>query len=264
MLCPMPYTTIFESTKNRITTVTLNCPDRRNALDDVMMRELTDVFTSVNRNTNSRVLIITGSGAAFCAGMDLAYLQKYAQLGQAENLEDARNLSRMLQLLHGLKKHAIAMVNGPALGGGCGLVSACDFVFSAKDKGKLGVPEVRLGFVPAVILLYLIKRMGEGAAREFVLRGDILDSNVAKTKGLVTEVVDDNQLVSTVYGFAEMLARTTSPSSVTLTKDLLVRFHEMNEKDALEYAANLNSLSRKTEDFKKGIDSFLKKEKLEW
>ncbi|MBI1807243.1 MAG: enoyl-CoA hydratase/isomerase family protein [Ignavibacteria bacterium] len=260
----MNYTTLTESTENRITTITLNCSDRRNALDDVMIKEISDAFASANRNSSSRIVVLTGEGSSFCAGMDLAYLQRCTQLGQAENLEDARNLSRMLQLIHGLKKPVIAMVNGPALGGGCGLASACDFVFAAKEKARLGAPEVRLGFLPAVILLYLIKRMGEGAAREFVLRGDILDATAAKVKGLVSEVVEDNELSSTVYAFAETLARTTSSSSITLTKDLFVRFHEMSEKDALEYAANLNSLTRKTEDFKKGIDSFLKKETLEW
>jgi methylglutaconyl-CoA hydratase len=196
--------------------------------------------------------------------MDLDYLQKYSQLGHEENLEDAHNLMKMLQLIYNLRKPVIAMVNGPALGGGCGIAAACDFVFAGKEKAKLGVPEARLGFIPAIILVYLIKRMGEGAAREFTLRGDILDAATAKTRGLVTEVIEDDQLKPKVYEFAKTLARTTSPASITLTKDLFNRFNEMNVKDAMEYAANLNALVRKTEDFKKGIDSFLKKEKLEW
>ncbi len=260
----MDYTSLLYSTENRIATITLNHPERRNALDDVMIKELSDVLTSVNRNTQSRVVVITGAGSAFCAGMDLDYLQKYSQMGHGENLEDAHNLMKMLQLIYNLRKPVIAMVNGPALGGGCGIAAACDFVFAGKEKAKLGVPEVRLGFIPAVILVYLIKRMGEGAAREFTLRGDILDAATAKEKGLVTEVIENDQLKPKVYEFAETLARTTSPASLTLTKDLFNRFNEMNVKDAMEYAANLNALVRKTEDFKKGIDSFLKKEKLEW
>jgi methylglutaconyl-CoA hydratase len=260
----MDYTSLLYSAENRIATITLNHPERRNALDDVMIKELSDVLTSVNRNTQSRVVVITGAGSAFCAGMDLDYLQKYSQLGHEENLEDAHNLMKMLQLIYNLRKPVIAMVNGPALGGGCGIAAACDFVFAGKEKAKLGVPEARLGFIPAIILVYLIKRMGEGAAREFTLRGDILDAATAKTRGLVTEVIEDDQLKPKVYEFAKTLARTTSPASITLTKDLFNRFNEMNVKDAMEYAANLNALVRKTEDFKKGIDSFLKKEKLEW
>ena len=260
----MDYTSLLYSAENRIATITLNHPERRNALDDVMIKELSDVLTSVNRNTQSRVVVITGAVSAFCAGMDLDYLQKYSQLGHEENLEDAHNLMKMLQLIYNLRKPVIAMVNGPALGGGCGIAAACDFVFAGKEKAKLGVPEARLGFIPAIILVYLIKRMGEGAAREFTLRGDILDAATAKTRGLVTEVIEDDQLKPKVYEFAKTLACTTSPASITLTKDLFNRFNEMNVKDAMEYAANLNALVRKTEDFKKGIDSFLKKEKLEW
>ena len=106
--------------------------------------------------------------------------------------------------------------------------------------------------------------MGNGAAREFVLRGDILDAEGARSKGLVTQVIEDNQLRSETLAYAESLAATTSPSSLALTKDLLNRFHEMNMRDAFEYAANLNALTRKTDDFRRGIESFLKKEKLQW
>jgi methylglutaconyl-CoA hydratase len=260
----MNYSSLTCTVEERIACVSLNKPDRRNALDDTMIHELTEVLTVLNRNTDSRVVVLTGSGSAFCAGMDLDYLQRFSQLGQEENLEDARNLLRMLQLIANLKKPVIAMVNGPALGGGCGIAAACDFVYAGKAKAKLGVPEVRLGFVPAVILLFLIKRMGEGAAREFVLRGEVIDPGSAKVRGLVTEVVEDEELRPTVFAFAKQLAATTSPSSITLTKDLFTRIGEMSEHDVLEYAANLNALARKTADFKRGIDSFVNKEKLEW
>jgi len=260
----MNYTSLTYSIQNRIATITLNRPERRNALDDVMIKELTDILTSINRNTQSRVVIITGAGSTFCAGMDLDYLQRYSQMGHDENLEDARNLLKLLQLINTLRKPVIAMVNGYALGGGCGIAAASDFVFAGKQKAKIGVPEVKLGFVPAIILAYLIKRMGEGAAREFALRGEIIDASTAKSKGLVTDVFEDEELQSKVYEFADQLSRSTSPASITITKDLFNKFDEMNLKDAMEYAANLNALVRKTEDFKKGINSFLKKEKLEW
>jgi len=260
----MNYTTLTVSIEVPIATITLNRPERRNALDDVMISEMTDVLNVINRNGKSRIVIITGAGSAFCAGMDLSYLQKYSQLGHEENLEDARNFMKLLQSLHNLKKTTIAMINGPALGGGCGIAVSCDFVFAGREKARIGVPEVRLGFLPAVILFYLVKRMGESAAKEFTLRGDIIDASSAKEKKLITEVIDDDRLKEYVYEFAEDLARTTSPSSITLTKDLFARLNEMDIKEAMEYAANLNALIRKTDDFKKGIDSFLKKEKLQW
>ena len=162
------------------------------------------------------------------------------------------------------RKPVIAAVNGPALGGGCGLAAACDFVFASKESAKIGAPEVRLGFLPAVILLYLIKRMGSSKAREFVLSGGVLTAEDAKEKGLVTEVVSHDALMGKAMEFAQGLASTTSPSSVSLTKDLFARMDEMSTKEAMEYAASLNALTRKTDDFKRGIESFLKKEKLSW
>ncbi len=258
------YSALTYSLQNRIATITLNRPERRNALDDVMIKELLEAFNVANRTSEVRIVILTGAGTAFCAGMDLAYLQKYSQLGHNENLEDARNFMRLLQLIYGLKKPVIAAVNGAAMGGGCGLVAASDFVFAAREKAAIGSPEVRLGFLPALILMFLIKRMGEGRAKEFVLRGDILDASAAERKGLVTQIVDDEKLLSVANEFAEKFSRTTSASSILLTKDLFSRFNEMAMADALEYAANLNALTRKTDDFKKGIGAFMKKQRPEW
>jgi methylglutaconyl-CoA hydratase len=260
----MEYTSIVVSAQERRALITLNRPEKRNALDNVMIRELTDAFNSANRNPRIRAVVLTGEGAAFCAGMDLEYLRKISGAGQEENLEDARSLMRLLELVHDLKKPVIAMVNGPALGGGCGLASACDFVFASKEKARLGAPEVRMGFLPALILTYLIRRMGEGRAREFVLRGEILGADEAKARCLVTEVVESGSLERRVEEFVAELLRTASPSSITLTKELFARFDEMDAKRANEYAANLNALARNTDDFKKGIDAFLKKENLEW
>lgn len=260
----MNYSSLTYALSNRVATITLNRPERLNALDDLMIKDLLEAFTTANKSGDVRIVVLTGSGSAFCAGMDLEYLQRYSQLGHNENLEDARKLLRLLQLIYDLKKPVIAAVNGPALGGGCGLIAACDFVFASRSKARIGVPEVRLGFLPALILVFLIKRMGEGRAKEFVLKGETLDASTAGERGLVTEVIEDEKLLATVYEFAEQFSKTTSASSILLTKDLFSRFNEMDMNSALEYAANLNALTRKTDDFKKGIESFLKKEKLNW
>lgn len=260
----MNFSSLIVQTDHRVATITLNRPAARNALNDIMIREITEAFTFFNRSAEHRVVILTGAGTSFCAGMDLQYLQKYSQLGHTENLEDAKNLMRLLQTIHSTRKPVIAMVNGPALGGGCGLAAACDFVYAGKRNAAFGAPEVRLGFLPALILVFLIKRMGEGKAREFVLRGDVVNAATAQERGLVTEVVADDDLRKTVHDAASFLALHTSASSISLTKEFFSRLAVMNEKDALEYAANLNALTRKTDDFKKGIDSFINKEKLEW
>lgn len=260
----MNYTSVRLEIEERIAVVTIDRADRRNALDDTTVGEMNQLFTLLNRNTAARVVVLTGAGAAFCSGMDIEYLRRMADSSQEANVEDARQLMRLLLQIANLRKPVIAMVNGPALGGGCGLAAASDFVFASRQKAKLGVPEVRLGFVPAVILAFLVKRMGEAAAKEFVLRGEVLEAEEARSRGLVTSVVDDQQLRPTVMEFARTLAASTSPSSITLTKELFARFDEMGKKDALDYAASLNALARKTEDFKKGMESFLKKEKLQW
>lgn len=260
----MNFTSILYKIENRICTITLNHPERRNALDDIMIKELTEAFSHINRNNHTRAVLLTGSGNSFCAGMDLDYLKRFSELGHMENLEDAQNLMKLLYLINTLKKPVIAMVNGPAMGGGCGLAAACDFVFAGRKQAKLGVPEVRLGFIPAIILIFLIKRMGEGRAREFVLKGEVIDAQTAKERNLITDVFDDDKLSDMTYLFAEELISNTCGASVTLTKDLFSRLNEMNQKEILEYGANLNALVRKTEDFKKGINSFIKKEKLRW
>jgi methylglutaconyl-CoA hydratase len=264
ILTTMNYTTITCEVAGRIATVTLNRPERRNALNEIMIRELTDLLTTLNKNLTLRVILLTGAGDSFCSGMDLDHLIAYAALDQGKNLEDAQNLLKLLLLIHQHKKAVVAVVNGPALGGGCGIAAACDFVLAGAEHATLGVPEVRLGFVPAVILFFLIKRMGSGRAREFVLRGGKLRAAEAQAAGLVTEVIKDADLRTAAVAFAELFAGATSPSSITLTKELFGRFDEMKPVDALDYATALNALSRKTEDFKKGIEAFLAKEKLQW
>lgn len=258
------YTSITLDQRERIATVTLARPERRNALDDVMIRELTDAFLLINRDNGIRAAILAGDGKAFCAGMDLGYIRKFSEMGEHENVEDARNLMTMLRTVHSLKKPVVAAVNGPAMGGGCGLAAACDYVFLSEEEGKMGVPEVKIGFVPAVILIFLIRRMGEGAAREFVLRGGVLDPAEAVRTGLATSTAPHGELAARARDFALGLASSASPSSIALTKDLFTRFPEMTEAEATEYAIRVNALTRKTEDFRKGLDAALRKETPRW
>jgi methylglutaconyl-CoA hydratase len=260
----MEYSTLRIESAEPIAVVTLNRPAHRNSLNDLLIRELTDALYSLNRVPDIRVVLLTGNGPAFCAGMDLDYMQASIQKTHEENLEDARNLHRLLKTINQLKKVVVAVVNGPAVGGGCGLAAACDYVFIAKKKGRMGVPEVRLGFVPAIILHYLMKRMGCSRAREFVLQGATADSESCVALGLATGAVDDEKLLESASAFASRIASETSSSSIGLTKELLNRFDEMDIEHALDYADQLNALTRKTDDFRKGISSFLNKEELKW
>lgn len=260
----MNFSTVYYTLEERVATVVMNRPARRNALNDVMIKELTESLQALGRNNACRVIVITGIESSFCAGMDLDYLTQVAGKSQEENVEDARNLVKLLQTIYSLKKPVCAAVNGSALGGGCGIAAVCDYIFAAKERAKFGVPEVRIGFVPAVIIQFLMKRMGEGRTKEFILQGEVINSTTAKERGLITDVIEDQALSGFVTDFAKGLARSTSSNAVALTKELVVRLNELNFKDSLEFAANVNAMTRKTEDFKKGIDAFLKKEKLEW
>lgn len=260
----MPYTAITLERRDRIATITLRRPDRRNALDDVLIREITEALQAVKGDPAVRVLVLTGEGKAFCAGMDLDYLRKVAALGEHENHEDALSLMTMLRSITALRKPVVAMVNGAAMGGGCGLAAACDFVFISSEHGKLGVPEVRIGFVPAVILPFLVRRMGEAAAGEFALSGGTLAAEAAVARGLATEAVPHERLAGRVAEFASGLADSTSPSSIALTKDLLNRISEMPLPDVLEYAARLNAMARKTDDFRLGLEAAGKKAPPRW
>jgi methylglutaconyl-CoA hydratase len=257
----MEYSSITLSASGRSAVVTLDRPEKRNALDGVMIRELTQAFKRLDADKQARVVVLTGSGTAFCAGMDLAYLRKRAK---SAGLTDARALMKLLRLISGLKKPVIAMVNGPAVGGGCGLAAACDFVFASREKASFGTPEVKLGFLPAIILTYLIRRMGESSAKEFVIAGEMLDAASAKARGLVSEIAPHEKLPAQVLSFAAKLAATASPGAVAMIKEMFTRAEVLSTAKGYEYAAKMNAAARTTADFKKGLASFLAGKRIEW
>ncbi len=260
----MNFSTVSYSLDGKVGTVVMNRPERRNALNDIMIRELTDAFQALGKNVACRIVILTGTDKSFCSAMDLDFLHEISAKTQEENLDDAKTLVKLLTTIYTLKKPVIAQVNGSALGGGCGIAAVCDYIFAGLEQAKFGAPEVCIGFVPAIILPFLVKRMGEGKAKELVLQGEVINATKAKERGLITDVIIDAELGNYVKAFAEKVASTTSPNAIALTKELFSRLNELTFKDSLEFAANVNAMTRKTEDFKKGIDSFLKKEKLEW
>ena len=260
----MEYSSIKIATSGRTAVVTLARPERRNALDGVMIRELTGAFRRLDADKKLRVAVLTGAGTAFCAGMDLASFAKCSKAGKAANLKDARGLMRLLGLISGLKKPVIAMVNGPALGGGLGLASACDFVFASREKASFGAPEVRLGFLPAIILAYLIRRMGEASAKEFVIAGERLDAASAKTKGLASEITPHERLSGLTLAFAARLAAGASPASIAMIKKMFSWPGSLASAKGHEYAVRMNALARTNADFKKGLASFLSGRAVEW
>jgi methylglutaconyl-CoA hydratase len=260
----MDFTRIAVEQSGRLCTVTLNRPEKRNAIDDVMITELRHAFTAAERTEEVRAVVLTGSGSAFCAGADIEYLSKLSTYSFEENKEDSLNVMRLFSQIYTLRKPVIAKVQGPAIAGGCGLVTVCDFAYAAEETARFGYSEVHIGFLPAIVMVFLIKRIGEGKARELVLTGKQIDASEAEKIGLITKSVPDQMLDQEVDNLAQQLSEKNSPSSMALCKEMFSKLDGLNFVDALEYAANMNALTRMTEDFKKGLKGFLKKELPQW
>lgn len=258
------FTSIKFTTETDVAVVEINRPGKRNALNDTLVKELNEVFTHVNKNQIIRAVILTGAGEAFCSGADLEYLKNISQYSVEENQEDSKRLMKMYQSIYECRKPVIAMVNGPALAGGCGLATVCDFIIASEEHAKFGYPEVKIGFIPAIVLIFLIKRIGDGRARELVLSGNIISTAEAKNIGLINQVTKGENLREFTNLFVRDLIEKNSGTAMGLCKEMFASFGNMDTKQSLEYAANLNAFARMTDECKKGINSFLTKEKIKW
>jgi len=229
-----------------------------------MVGELSSAFQAAQRENDVKVIILKAEGDSFSSGADLAYLQKISKYDFDQNQKDSSNLMKLFLQIYTQRKPVIALVQGNALAGGCGLATVCDIVIAAKETAKFGYTEARIGFIPAIVMIFLIRRVGEAKARELALRGNYIDSVEALNIGLVNLVVPAVLIEDEGEKLANELIANCSGSSMGLIKELISRIGGMSMSDALDYAANLNALARMTDDCKKGIESFLKKEPLKW
>ncbi len=260
----MDFTRIIYTSGQRTATITLNRPDKRNAMDDLMVKELATAFSMAAKDPEARVVILSANGSSFCAGADLEYLSRVAAYDHDENLQDSSRLAQLYRIIYELRKPVIAVVDGPAIAGGCGLASACDFVIAGRERARFGYSEVRIGFIPAIVMVFLVKRVGEGRAREMVLRGNILTAEEAAAIGLASIVVPSAELESTTRALVTELVTHNSPMAMSLCKEMLSKLQGMNFMDALEFASNMNAAARMTADCKRGIAAFLAKESIDW
>jgi methylglutaconyl-CoA hydratase len=249
--------------KDRVGYITLNRPEKRNALSYEMVSEIKLAFMSAEADKDCKVVVIKGSGEAFCAGADLAYLQQLQTNTFDENLADSRHLMELFQFIYHSNKVVISQINGPALAGGCGLASVCDFSF-ATPESTFGYTEVKIGFVPAIVMVFLVRKVAEKNAREMLLTGDVFKADKALQYGLINYIVEPNELEDTVFKFAQKLCKQASAQSLGLVKEMLANVQSMDVNNALEYAAQTNAKARATNDCKRGIAAFLNKEKLSW
>ena len=242
---------------NGIGLITLNRPEKRNALHPDLIKELKNKLDEFRDNSGVKVVILTGEGSSFCAGADLSYLNDIKDYSSVENQSDSQNLADLFLQLYKFPKPIIAAVNGPAIAGGCGLASVCDFIF-ASEASKFGYTEVKIGFVPAIVSIFLIKKIGEGRAKQLLMSGELISGKRAYEIGLANYYSED--LMNDSISFAEKL-KNNSEYSIQLVKNMINTISNLNVEEAVNSCVQLNTISRSSEDFKAGLNNFLNKKK---
>lgn len=235
--------------------LTLNRPEKRNALNDGLVAELKAALSDLDDSV--RAVVIRGAGKDFCSGADLSALQKIAGASYEENLEDAKSLAELFAMPRKVKVPVIAAVHGRALAGGCGLATACDIVLST-DSAVFGYPEVKIGFVPAIVTAFLRRNVSEKRAFELLTRGFEFTAQEAHSLGLVNGILPEEGFEEAVLEYASAYAK-LSASAVQLTKQLLYRMDNLGFEDSISVGSEVNAEARMTEDCQKGIARFLDK-----
>ena len=257
----MAYNTLQVVFDNRMAVITLNRPDKRNAVSFELVDELMAALEEIER-TAAQVVIITGAGKAFCAGMDLEELKSLLGKSHDENVRDSARMAKMFRRLYEFPKATIAAVNGAAIAGGTGLATMCDFTL-AVPEAKFGYTEVRIGFVPAIVSSFLIANIGEKRARDLLLTGRIFGAEEAHRLGLVNEIVAPEPLMARAQELANQLLE-NSGASMQATKRLISSYTRERLDRQIGQAVRANAEIRQTADFKEGVTSFLEKRKPRW
>ena len=249
--------------KNRIGTVTLNRPEKRNALNSIVVKELREAFSQYEHNDEIKVIILRANGKVFSAGADLQYLQKLQTNSFEENKEDSDNLKDLYLQIYQSSKVVVAEVQGHAIAGGCGLMTVCDFAFAAPEA-KFGYTEVKIGFIPAIVMVFLLRKLNEAFARELLIGGQLIGAARAYEMGLLNKVVPKEDLSTFTEDFAANLTASNSYTSMKSTKNLIAQVQGMDLENALSLAVSTNAKFRETDDCRKGIAAFLNGEEVTW
>jgi methylglutaconyl-CoA hydratase len=250
---------VLYSVDGAVARVTLNRPEKRNALNDAVIAGLNDGLKKASKDGRVRVVVISGAGKDFCSGADLSALQKIANASVAENSEDARLLLELFLLIRQLPIPVVAAVTGRALAGGCGLATACDVVLAA-SSARFGYPEVKIGFVPAMVMAILRRNVSEKRAFELITRGAEISADEAKQFGLVNQVFPNENFAEDVNRYVAEFEK-MSASAIGLTKTLLYQMDGMGFPEALETGADVNVIARLTDDCQQSIAKFLQKDR---
>jgi methylglutaconyl-CoA hydratase len=255
------YKTVLCAEAHGVATITLNRPDKRNAISYELIDDLIAALKQVAASP-AQVMILTGAGKAFCSGMDLDNLKQLTGRTHEQNLADSETMASLFRTLYDFPKPTIAAVNGPAIAGGTGLATLCDFTL-AVPEARFGYTEVRIGFVPAIVSSFLIANVGEKRARDLLLTGRIFGAEEAHKLGLVNEIAAPEQLIDRALELANQLME-NSPASLQATKKLLSGYTREQLDRQVAQAVASNAAIRRTADFKEGVTAFLEKRKPRW
>jgi len=244
---------ILTESGSGVMTITLNRPEKRNALNPLLIEELTEALREAE-TCDCGIVILTGAGSAFCAGLDMEYLETMSASNAQEHRRDSENMALVLRTLYDFPKPIIAAVNGPAIAVGMALATIPDFTLAAPEA-KFGYTEVRVGFIPAIVASFLIRQVGELRTRELLLSGRILKAQEAMQLGLVTQIVEHDDLMPSAHALAQTLLL-NSPQAMQAVKRLLAKHAKRRLDEEIEDAIEANAQQRSTEDFKEGALAF--------
>jgi len=256
------YETIVVSREGKIVRVWLNRPEIHNAFNAVMIRELLDAFRSIAQDDAVRVVVFSGRGKSFCAGADLNWMREVVHFSFEQNLEESLAIAELHDLIYSLPRPTIARVNGTAIGGGTGFLSACDIVVAA-EEAKFGLSEVKMGLVPAAISPYVLRRIGESKARQYFLTGERFDARRALEIGLVNIVAPAEKLDEKIEELTHSLL-SSGPEALARCKELLRRVPGMAVEEAKAYTARMIAELRVSREGQEGMTAFLEKRKPKW
>ena len=251
------YRKILYSLDGPVARLTLNRPDKRNALDAEMIAEIRRALADSAANAEVRVVLLSGAGKDFCAGADLAALHQIANATVTENVADARQLADVFLDMRRHPRPIVAAVRGRALAGGCGIATAADIIL-ATESAQFGYPEVKIGFVPAMVMAIVRRSVSEKRAFELLTGGESFSARTALEIGMINRIFPDASFDQEVQSYAAQLAA-RSASALALTKSLLYQIDAIAFEAALSAGVNINAIARQTDDCRHGIEQFLKK-----
>lgn len=259
----MPFSSLLYEINDRVAYITLNRPEKRNALHPQLVTEIKQALTDAAHDDTVKLIVLKANGPAFSAGADLEYLQQIRHFNLEQHIQDTKDLCGLYEQIYFHNKVVIAWVQGHAIAGGCGLAAVCDFCYSTSEA-KFGFTEVKIGFIPAIVSVFVSRKIGEGRAKALLLSGELISAQQAEQLGLIDEVFPANDFMEKVQHKLQNLLYGASAFSLMQTKKLLHQVQDVPIREALELAVMTNAEARNHPDCRRGIDAFLNKQHIQW